>query len=156
MNTGVICNRYAKALLLLVDETGRGEEVYAQAKDMLSGNIPEKLEDDLRKLIELLIKNGRSEYLKQILWTFTRKYQGERHICHANLTVAQKSDALEEKLKNMLSQNGTSEVNFTTKVDPALIGGFVLEVDDNVLDTSVKRQLDLIRHDLDEMNKRLV
>ncbi len=56
----------------------------------------------------------------------------------------------------MLSQNGTSEVNFTTKVDPALIGGFVLEVDDNVLDTSVKRQLDLIRHDLDEMNKRLV
>ncbi len=156
MNTGVICNRYAKALLLLVEQTGRGEEVYAQAKDMLAGNIPENMEDDLNRLVALLIKNGRSEYLKQILRTFTREYRSEKHICQANLTVAQQSDSLEERLKGLLSGNGTSEVNFTTKVDPALIGGFVLEVDDNVLDTSVKRQLDLVRHSLDEMNKRLV
>ncbi len=156
MNTGVICNRYAKALLLLVGQTGRGEEVYAQAKDMLAGNIPENMEDDLNRLVALLIKNGRSEYLKQILRTFTREYRSEKHICQANLTVAQQSDALEERLKGLLSGDGTSEVSFTTKVDPALIGGFVLEVDDNVLDTSVKRQLDLVRHSLDEMNKRLV
>lgn len=156
MNTGVICNRYATALLLLVEQTGRGKQVYDQAMSMLAGRIPDPLEDSLERLTALLIKNGRTEYLKQILWTFTRKYRRKERICQANLTVARESKALEEKLKTMFLGYGAEEVDFSTKVDPGLIGGFVLEVGDNVLDTSVKRQLALVRHDLDEMNKRLV
>ena len=156
MNTGVICNRYATALLLLVRQTGRGEQTYDQAMAMLAGRIPDPLEDSLEKLTALLIKNGRTEYLKQILWTFTREYRRKERICQANLTVARKSEALEEKLKVMFLGQGAEEVDFSTEVDPGLIGGFVLEVGDNVLDTSIKRQLALVRHDLDEMNKRLV
>ena len=42
------------------------------------------------------------------------------------------------------------------EVDPSLIGGFTLSVDDKLLDASVSRQLEEIRRQLMEKNKRIV
>ncbi len=157
MNTGVICNRYARALILLTDESGRAEQVYAQASAMLSGQIPQKMEPDLEKFISLVIRNGRADYLKQMLWNFCQQYRTRHRICKVSLTTATESPALKEQLLAMASRReNVNDVNIVTKVNPDLIGGFVLEMDGYILDASVKRQLDLIRHDLDEMNKRLV
>jgi F-type H+-transporting ATPase subunit delta len=41
-------------------------------------------------------------------------------------------------------------VELQERVDPDLLGGFVLRVDDRMLDASVKRQLTLIRRELTE------
>ena len=53
MNTGVISSRYARALLLLTKESGRGEEVFSQARALLkdSSRVPEPLEPDLARLV---------------------------------------------------------------------------------------------------------
>ena len=70
--------------------------------------------------------------------------------------MAAESPALEEKLRQILASAIDGTILFTSKVDPDLIGGFVLEVDDRQLNASAKSQLEKIRRKLDELNKRIV
>ena len=158
MNTGAISKRYAKALLELSRVSGRGEQDCAQALALLRAPEakPAKLEEDIQKLVELLIRNGRMPYVKFILRSFVDLYRKENGIVEVRLTMAAESPALEEKLRQILASAIDGTILFTSKVDPDLIGGFVLEVDDRQLNASAKSQLDKIRRKLDELNKRIV
>ena len=158
MNTGAISKRYAKALLELSRESGRGEQDCSQALALLEHPEakPAKLEEDIQKLVELLIRNGRMPYVKFILRSFVDLYRKENGIVEVRLTMAAESPALEEKLRQILASAIDGTILFTSKVDPDLIGGFVLEVDDRQLNASAKSQLEKIRRKLDELNKRIV
>ncbi|MBO4466392.1 MAG: F0F1 ATP synthase subunit delta [Bacteroidales bacterium] len=158
MNTGAISKRYAKALLELSRESGRGEQDCSQALALLEHPEakPAKLEEDIQKLVELLIRNGRMPYVKFILRSFVDLYRKENGIVEVRLTMAAQSPALEEKLRQILASTIDGTILFTSKVDPDLIGGFVLEVDDRQLNASAKSQLEKIRRKLDELNKRIV
>ena len=158
MDTGVISRRYALALVKYVAETGRGEEVYAQVKALLSDPdaAPRPLCEDLERFVSLLMKNGRMPYVKLIFHSFVRLYDARNGIHVARLKTAVDSPALQEKLRAYLSAQIGGRVEFESEVDPSLIGGFVLEVDDSRLDASVSRQLDDIRRQFIEKNKRIV
>ena len=45
---------------------------------------------------------------------------------------------------------------FEVEVDPNLIGGFVLDLDEFLMDASVKHQLDQIREQFIERNRRII
>lgn len=158
MNTGAISKRYAKALLELSRESGRGERDYTQALALLDHpeEKPAKLEEDIEKLVQLLIRNGRMPYVKFILRSFVDLYRKKNGIVEVCLTMAFPSPGLEEKLRQTLASTIGGTILFTSKVDPDLIGGFVLEVDDRMLNASAKSQLEKIRRKLDELNKRIV
>lgn len=155
MNTGTIAARYAKALLLQVKESGRGEEVFSQVRQMLSSPdaVPSPLEKDIESLIALLVRNGRVEYLKFIFSSFVGLYCRENGIRLVTLRTAVPSEGLEKKIADAFR---SERLIFDTKVDPGLIGGFVLEYDDKMADASVRRRLDLIRARFEECNKRIV
>ena len=158
MNTGAISKRYAKALLELSRESGRGAQDCDQALALIEHpeQKPAKLEEDIQKLVELLIRNGRMPYVKFILRSFVDLYRKENGIVEVRLTMAAESPDLEEKLRQILADSIGGTILFTSKVDPDLIGGFVLEVDDKMLNASAKSQLEKIRRKLDELNKRIV
>ena len=201
MNTGIIATRYATALLELVDETGSGSEVASQIetvgralsevpefqRDIDNPSIPSarklglfdasldgKMAPDLRKFVELLIRNGRVGYARRVFTVFINEYYRSRHIKRATLVVADpallatdpaSSDPeavglqrpnLESRLRALIEKETCDGLILRTKVDPSLIGGFVFEVEDTVLDASVVRQIDVIRHQLKEMNRRIV
>ena len=94
--------------------------------------------------------------MKFILRSFVDLYRKENGIVEVRLTMASPSPGLEEKLRQTLASTIGGTILFTSKVDPDLIGGFVLEVDDKQLNASAKSQLDKIRRKLDELNKRIV
>lgn len=156
MNTGVISMRYAKAFYELTAENGSSQKVYGQVQDLLAGQQPDNLAPELESLVRLLVKNGRLDLTKYIFESYSELYRSNAGLIKANLTVATESKELENKLHSTLSRMFDGELQFNKKVDPGLIGGFVLEIDDKVLDTSVRNQLALIRAKFDEMNKRLV
>lgn len=64
--------------------------------------------------------------------------------------------SLESRLRELIGKETGCELLLETKVDPSLIGGFVFEVEDTVLDASVSRQLDFIRRQFIERNRRIV
>lgn len=158
MNSGIISSRYARALLKLVDETGRGDAVYAQVVGILSdpASTPVALEPELQQFIELLVRNGRLEYARQMLITFTRMYNVSRGRRVAHLVTAVPAGAMEQKIKDILETKLHSQIIMESEVDPAIEGGFMLRVDDYLLDASVKGQLDRIRRQFMDKNKRIV
>ena len=158
MNTGIIASRYARALLLLTEESGRGEQVCNQIRALLAApdDMPEKFEPDLEKLIVLLKKNGRTEYLKFILRSFVDKYYESTGTCLASLTTAVPAPELGKKLCDLVTRLTGYRIILETNVDPSIIGGFIFDVDDNIFDASVKTQIETIRREFIEKNTRIV
>ena len=54
------------------------------------------------------------------------------------------SAATEQKMKQMVEAKTQGTVEFTTEVDPTIIGGFILEYDTYRMDASVKSKLNNI------------
>lgn len=155
MDGGIISSRYATALLKLVAETGRGQAVYEQVEQMLAApdSIPQPLEPDLEKFVALLVKRGRTEYLKPCLITFVSKYREQQGIRVAHLVTAVEAPGLEERVRDLFKD---CRLEFDSRIDPSIIGGFVLTVDDVRIDASVSRQLETIRKEFIEKNLRIV
>ena len=157
MSTGIISARYATALLKLVDETGRGRQVYDQVQVMLNdpATVPESLEADLEKFLLLLARNGRMAYLKYILTSFSRMYRDKYGIKLAHLTTVIPAPELEKRLHEIVRSEGY-ELVLETGTDSSLIGGFVFTVDDLLLDASARRQIEDIRKQFVEKNNRII
>lgn len=158
MNTGVISRRYAKALLKLTEQTGHGELVCQQALQLLENNkdSPQDLAEELGRLTALLLKNGRLPYLRFILRSYVDMYRKANGITAVTLTLAQLPAGGEDELIDALSREFGGKLLVKTIVDPYLIGGFVLQIDDRILDASARRSIEIIRQRLDQLNKRIV
>ena len=158
MNTGVIASRYARALLLLTQESGRGEQVFSQARALLADPsvVPSPLEPDLGKLVLLLRKNGRGEYMKFVLNDFVHSYCASKNARLAHLTTAVPAPELGPKLAEMLEKKAGIKVYLDSEVDPSIEGGFIFTLDDYMLDASVKGQIDRIRREFISRNQRIV
>ena len=158
MNTGIISSRYATALLRYVEETGGGERVCAQVHRLLDHpeQNPGPLEPELDRFVRLLVSNGRLEDVRFMLRSFLSMYYRSRGIRVARLTTAVAAPGLEQKIRSLLEKQLGCEVRVESSVDPDLIGGFTLEVDDHLLDASVRRQVETIRRQFVIQNNRIV
>lgn len=158
MNAGIIASRYAAALLRYTQETGGGERVCAQVRRLLDhpDQDPGPLEPELERFIQLLVRNGRLEDVRFILHDFIEMYYRSLGVRVARLTTVVASRELEQKLHAMLEKQLGCEVVIETRVDPALIGGFTLEVGDYLLDASVRHQIETIRRQFVIQNNRIV
>jgi F-type H+-transporting ATPase subunit delta len=93
---------------------------------------------------DLIIKKGREEYLPEIAKEFIRQHKVASNIVTATLiTATPATDEIIQKVKAemKIKQIATGEIELITKVNPAIIGGFILEVEDNIYDASIKSKL---------------
>ena len=163
MNAGLIATRYARTLLLYSREEGIEEQTYQQARSLLAalgkeeelGACVEGLSPQMRNFITLVIRNKRTPYLSRILHAYSDLYRKEHGITKARIVSAVEDPGLEDKLKTLLKLYGYTKVDFESEVDPGLIGGFVLSIDDKRLDASIARELAQIRHEFEEKNRKL-
>ena len=146
------------ALLRLVDETGNGEAVYAQVLRILKepDSMPENLEPEISRLVTLLVANNRIGHVKFILHRFIEMYNASRDRHVASLKTVVPAPELEKRIEDLLQDRLGGEIILHTEIDPSIIGGFKLTVDDRMLDASVSSQLEEIRRQLLDKNKRIV
>ena len=118
------------------------------------------LAPELRKFFSLLIRNGRIGDISLVLKSFENQYYESRKIVRGKLTLSAPPDSaagkLEDRLKDLIEKKTGKTLLLTTEIDESLIGGFVLEVEDRLLDASVSHQLDIIRRQFEEKNRRIV
>ncbi|MBO4230072.1 MAG: ATP synthase F1 subunit delta, partial [Bacteroidales bacterium] len=121
---------------------------------------PDSVAPEMRRFIELLIRNGRVGDIALVLKSFEDQYYESRGIVRGKLTLSSPPDSaakkLEDGLKNLIEKKTGKTLLLTTDVDESLIGGFVLEVEDRLLDASVSRQLEIIKNQFVEKNRRIV
>lgn len=146
---------------------------------LFEASLKDSMAQELHKFLELLIRNGRIGDVRLVLTTFVTEYYRSRHIKRARLVVADPAlldpeptpsdpvpvegslrqaqrSALESRLRDLVEKQTGCKLILKTEVNPSLIGGFVFEVEDTVLDASVSRQLDFIRRQFIEKNRRIV
>ena len=152
MNTGIISTRYAAALLRYVEQTGNAAKVCEQAASLLANPHVEgvTLEPELERFVLLLRKHGRLEESRFILSSFVAMYYKSQGIVNIKLITAVPAP---QEIVDKLCR----KVHCVTEVDPGLVGGFTLIVDDDyMLDASVRHQLESIRRQFVKTNSRIV
>jgi F-type H+-transporting ATPase subunit delta len=98
------------------------------------------------KFIALLVRKGRSEYLVATAQEFLRMLDVKNNIIHARIESAVKlSEEEERQLIAKLERMTGKQVRPEFDLDPALRGGFVARIGDEIVDASLKRQLELLR-----------
>lgn len=150
-----------------------------QKISLFEAALKDSMAQELHKFLGLLIRNGRIGDVRLVLTTFVTEYYRSRHIKRARLVVADPAlldpeptpsdpvpvegslrqtqrPALESRLRDLVEKQTGCRLILKTEVNPSLIGGFVFEVEDTVLDASVSRQLDFIRRQFIEKNRRIV
>ena len=184
MNTGLISVRYATALFDFAVETKSVERVYGEA-NMLThmflkmGELRSVLDNPVlpqsekRQLIlnaaggstsktfehftDLLLKNGRENQVQYIMLKYIDLYRKDKNILYGKLTTAFEVDkATEERLISLVTDKTGGTLELEKVVDPEILGGFMLEVEDVRWDASLSGQLTRIKNEYIERNRRIV
>ncbi|MBP5561755.1 MAG: F0F1 ATP synthase subunit delta [Muribaculaceae bacterium] len=174
MNDGLIPNRYARALYKLALENGDEQRVYGEMKALdrsyqeasqlkkAVGNpflpIDEKMsllcsaasaapDGSSAKFMRLVVEKKREDFLRAIARAFLKLYRESYGIARVEVVTAASLPQSEvDKIVAMVSHKlGDKQLELSTAVNPALIGGFVVNIDDKELDASVKTQIDKLR-----------
>lgn len=97
--------------------------------------------------IKLLVNKGRESNLPEIADAFVAQYKVMKNIKTVKLTSATPlSDTVKQSIiKNIVSSVHNGEIEVTEVVDPEIIGGFILQMDDKLVDASVRRDLNDVR-----------
>ena len=177
MSVDRIASRYSKSFLELSKDQGKLEEVYSDIEvftkalksrdfylmlkspiinagkklSVLNAIFYGKLSDLTMSFFNLIVKKGRESYLPEIADNFIEQYRKARSISSVKLTsAAPLSDQNIEAIKKQLADSGVTHKNIEMdiKVDPSLIGGFVLEFDDRLYDASIVHKLSQLKSEL--------
>lgn len=165
-----LAGRYAKSLIDLAQERNQLEEVHAdmiflqslckQSRDFLnlvrSPIIPADKKNAIIDAItngkinqltsafnKLLVQKGRENILPEIINAYIEQYNQIKGIHKVKLTTAQPisaelKTAIEQKIK---ADAALANIELETVVKEELIGGFVLEFDNKLVDASIIRDL---------------
>ncbi len=175
MNDSKISVRYAKALLQTAIEQKCEDVVKGDVENLrdciaqsneLKAVLESPVINDAKKLeifdslfaasfcklsmdfLKVLVKNKRENYLKIICLDYLEFYAKHKNIRRVKVTSAVSISAdIEAKVKE-LAGAGASAVELTPEVNPDIIGGLIVQIDDKVYDASVKTQLAKIKENL--------
>jgi F-type H+-transporting ATPase subunit delta len=172
----IVATRYAKSLLDLAVEKGQLEQVNKDMvlvdevckgshdlvlmlkspiintdkkqivlKEIFGG----KISDMTLQFMNLMADKKREDILEEIGAAFTSQYKVYNNVTSAVVTSAVALDAdTKAKIIALVKAEAKGEVEMTEKIDPSLIGGFILRVGDKQIDESVSRKLTDIKKTL--------
>lgn len=171
MNEGLIPRRYAKALLKFAVEKKQDGRLYelmtalghsfeeqptldatmanpfiaAEKKEQLlvTASGADKNDTAYLDFLKLLKQNNRLPMARQIALAYVDDYRKANNIYRVEVTSAAPLDGEEEtRLKKLIESHlGGGTMEYSSKTDPDLIGGFTVNIGSEKLDASVRNEL---------------
>jgi F-type H+-transporting ATPase subunit delta len=115
-------------------------------KSILDAIFGEKVSKVTSSFFHIMVNKSRGEVLFPTALEFVSQYNVINNIVNANVTsAAPLSEANLKTLTDEVKAITGGTVILHTKVDPSLIGGFVLTIGDRQVDTSVATDLKIIK-----------
>lgn len=175
MNSGLISTRYAKALLEHAIDSEEQQLVYRRMQTLavmftqqpslrraLAGTMNTKkqkisllqtacgggeLPPSLERMIRLILENEREELIHYIALRYAELHRERFEIHYGRLITAMPIDEKTEKrFIERIRQIVGGSLEVEPVVDPSIIGGFILYLDDDRWDASVAGELSRIRN----------
>lgn len=177
MDSGLIPQRYAKALYKYAVEQGQADAMYQTAKTVIeqfeknpdlhkvisnpyvktddkeqaliaaAGNTDD---DVYNRFIKMIIELHREQFAYLMMLAYRDLYRKENNIAKVNITTATQLDAaIMQKLHALVVGSFPKmTLEFSELTDPEIIGGFVIDVDSVRMDASVSNELEQLRQTL--------
>lgn len=173
MNSGLIATRYATALLRFAEDSGTSAKVYDEMKVMAgvyenvhvltveledpvlstekkkqlilsaAGN---KVCDSTLRFIDLVLEKNREALLRSMALKYIDLYRKKYNIHQTVITTASAIDeATRERIISFIASETGGSVELRTKIDPSILGGFVIELGSKKWDGSLSGQLQRIK-----------
>jgi len=143
-----VADGLALAAAIASDETMRSvltnpKVSVAQKRELFFGVGGDKLDDEVKRLVALLLDNHREVLLPSISRLFDElKHESER-VVQAKITSAQPLDeAQRSAIVGALERQYGRKIEAEQAVDPELLGGARVQVGDQVIHASVRDALD--------------
>jgi F-type H+-transporting ATPase subunit delta len=109
----------------------------------------DRLHQLLIQLLELLVRKHRVGFLPEVIDEFVRLTEAERGIGRATvITAIPLTDGERAQLIEKLAAKTSLRIEIEPKVDPTIIGGVIVIMYNEIIDGSIRRQLDLVREQL--------
>lgn len=109
------------------------------------------MEEVTMKFIHLMIEKGREAFLKDVSKSFTDLVRIHRNQVLADVVTAAPMNEESRKAILAAAQSLTSaQIEITERVDPTLIGGFVVRVGDQQLDASIAQKIKQLKREFSE------
>ena len=176
MNYSKIGVRYAKALLQVAIEKNLLEEVKKdmQLLESLTVSVPEfmqvlnspvvkpsekqrilkaavsaQISEVSSNFLDMMILHRRENRLADVIRNFMDQYRIHKGILTASLITPVAVDTkISQQITEILKKKYNKNVELSSKVEPNILGGFVLQVEDLQFDSCVQTQLRKIRREL--------
>ncbi|PTN10516.1 ATP synthase F1 subunit delta [Mangrovibacterium marinum] len=140
-----LCNESADFRILLESPIVKT----SQKTKLLKAIFEKKIAPLSLNFLELVTTNKREAQLAGICRNLLTLYRQEQGVKTALLTTAVDLDpALIADIQKKLEAQFQAQIELSQKVDPALVGGFILRVEDQQVDASIARQLQKVRETL--------
>ena len=175
MKSTKVASRYAKSLLEIALEQNNVDAVLGDMKFLIQTHdetrdfgimidsplinadkkisifelIFDQFEETSMKFVKLITKNGREDVLPEIARSFEAQVKEHRGIVPIVITSAMKLDeATKQKIVAKVQQTVKGELEIEEKIDPSLIGGFIVRMGDLQLDASIANQFNNLKQRL--------
>ncbi len=102
-----------------------------------------KVQGSTMDFFNLVVKKKREMFLPEIAEAFQDLYNKKNHIAAATLTTAvPATEQIMAEVNRVIKENTNAQkVDLKTKIDPSLIGGFILRFEDKQYDASIATKL---------------
>jgi F-type H+-transporting ATPase subunit delta len=142
-----VCTNNREFVVLLQSPVVKTDKKLAIFNSVFEG----KVSKTTISFLTLLANKRREAMLFEVAQDFENQYK-----IHKNITTAivESAVSLDDKSKkqilDIVKASVTGEVDLVEKVNPSLIGGFVLKINDTQVDQSVKRKLSDLKKGLSD------
>jgi F-type H+-transporting ATPase subunit delta len=127
----------------LLQKLQNQESSFSERQQALDQAIPAGSDQQIRNFLYTMLKDGDLELLGETINDLDRMMRGGPQVQIARVTTAVPlSDSEKDQFRATVRQKYGSNLEFSFQIDPALIGGAVIQVGDQIIDGSVATRLE--------------
>lgn len=124
----------------------------SEKKEILARVFGDSFNQYLRNFLNILLDKNRFEYMAEIHDAFRQLVFPYKNTVEATvLTVVPLDEALRVALEEKLKQRFNKKVILENKIDASIIGGAVVYVGDQIIDGSIKNQLNQMKTQMNSL-----
>ncbi|MBZ4683417.1 MAG: F-type H+-transporting ATPase subunit delta [Fusobacteriaceae bacterium] len=173
MVDAVVGRRYATAIYELADENKRVEDTHKELslvmelfeedtefktfithplvnrddKKSFISKVFKDFNEDTLTILYYLVDKDRISDIRAIVSEYLKIYYEKNAILEAEAIFAVKPlEKQLEELRKKLEAKTNKTVRLTSKVDPSILGGMIVKLGDDIIDASIKSQLEAFRN----------
>jgi F-type H+-transporting ATPase subunit delta len=128
------------ALTTKLQDTTRS---FSERQEALNQLLSQERDPHIRNFLYAMLRDGDILLLDEVIGELDQMIRGGPQVQIARVTTAMPlSDSDKEQFRQKLQQKYGSDLEFVFEVDPAIIGGAIVQIGDKVIDGSVATRLE--------------